>query len=130
MPGRAMNPITVPALLWQRPEMVDALRKRDIGRVFRLVQQFTGASQTQIASACDTTQGKVSLYMRGTAQVEKLDRFEAIADGFDMPDEARITLGLAPRRAQTPRTGAPSPDEPRITSRYGHAPDTELGRVL
>ncbi|GAA4640759.1 hypothetical protein GCM10023196_107510 [Actinoallomurus vinaceus] len=92
-----MNPITVPASLWQRPETLDALRNRDIGRVFRLVQQYTGASQTQIAAACDTTQGKVSRYMSGVAQVEKLDRFEAIADGLDMTDEARMSLGVLSR---------------------------------
>jgi tetratricopeptide (TPR) repeat protein/transcriptional regulator with XRE-family HTH domain len=97
MTGRITVPISVPGTLWQHPEMLDALRRRDIGRVFQLVQQYTGASQTQIASACDTTQGKVSRYMRGEAQVEKLDKFEDVADGLDMPDEARMALGLAPQ---------------------------------
>ena len=88
--------------------------------MFQLVRQYTGASQTQIAVACDTTQGKVSRYMSGAAQVEKLDRFEAIADGLDMPDEARMGLGLAPRTQLKPPStlNRKAPNTP-ITSRYG-----------
>jgi transcriptional regulator with XRE-family HTH domain len=57
----------------------------------------TGISQTRLAIACDTTQPKISGYMRGVAKVEELDVFERIADGLNMPDPARIALGLAPK---------------------------------
>jgi hypothetical protein len=33
----------------------------------------------------------------GAARVEKLEMWERSADGLDMPDDARMTLGLAPR---------------------------------
>ena len=95
--------IHIPDSLWQRPETIAALRNRDIGRLFALLRQYAGASQTRIAIACGLTQGKVSDIVRGVQQVEKLDRFERIADGLGMPDAARITLGLAPRTPASAR---------------------------
>jgi transcriptional regulator with XRE-family HTH domain len=87
--------------LWQRAEMVEALRRRDIGRVFQLLRQYAGISQTRLAIACDMTQPKVSGIMRGTAKVESLEVFERIADGLSMPDPARLALGLAPKAVQS-----------------------------
>jgi hypothetical protein len=109
MPGRANDLIVIPGSFWQRAEVITALRDRHTGRFFELLQQYTGASQTQIGMACIMTQGKVSDIIRGVAQVEKLEVFERIADGLDMPDAARITLGLAPRRTQ-PAQAIPSRD--------------------
>jgi tetratricopeptide (TPR) repeat protein len=98
MPGRGTDPITIPDSLWQMPRTIDALRKRDIGRLFHLIHQYTGASQTQIGVACGMDQAKVSKTMKpGGRQVITLDVFERIADGLNMPDAARMTLGLAPR---------------------------------
>ena len=66
MPGRANELIVIPDSFWQRSETAAALRDRDMGRLFALVQQYTGASQTQIGMACGgLTQGKVSDIMRG-----------------------------------------------------------------
>jgi transcriptional regulator with XRE-family HTH domain len=98
MPGRAHELVEIPDSFWQRDETVAALRGRAIGRLFQLVSQYTGASQTQIAIACGMAQGKVSDIMRGVQKVETLAVFERIADALGMPDKARITLGLAPRR--------------------------------
>jgi hypothetical protein len=97
MPGRANDLIQIPASFWERPDTIAALRNRDIGRFFALLQQYTGASQTQIGIACVLPQGKVSAIIHGIQLVEKLDVFERIADGLGMPDPARISLGLAPR---------------------------------
>ncbi|TQS20795.1 helix-turn-helix domain-containing protein [Microbispora hainanensis] len=99
--------------------MLDALKKRNIGQVFRLIRQYAGVSQTRIGIAVNLSQGKVSEIMRGTAQVTALDVFERIADGLHMPDPARLALGLAPspsplieaassRRAIPPRDGMPA----------------------
>jgi hypothetical protein len=52
MPGRANDLIVIPDSFWQRPEVTKALRERHMGRFFELVQQYTGASQTQIGMAC------------------------------------------------------------------------------
>lgn len=97
MPGRADELIEIPATLWQRAEMTEALRERDMGRVFRLVRQYAGASQTQLAIACGMTQGKISEIMREIQRVIALEVFERIADGLSMPAPARAILGLAPR---------------------------------
>ena len=103
MPGRANELIVIPDSFWQRPETAAALRDRDMGRFFALVQQYTGASQTQIGMACGgLTQGKVSDIMRGAQEVKHLAKFEEIADGLNMPDPARIALGLAPRATPYP----------------------------
>jgi hypothetical protein len=106
MTGRAHELLTIPDSFWQRAETLAALRARDIGRLYQLISQYSGASQTQIGIACGTSQGKVSDIIRGVQQVEKLAVFERIADALDMPDHARITLGLAPRHAE--------PAQPRV----------------
>jgi len=106
MPGRANDLIVIPDSFWQRPETTTVLRNRDAGKLFALLRQYTGASQTQIGIACGMTQGKVSFIMRGIRQVEKLEVFERIADGLHMPDAARILFGLAPSApSRTPAPG-------------------------
>src|SRR5262249_35861727 len=100
MPGRLTDLIEIPDAFWARPDTVAALRCRDIGRLFRLLSQYVGASQTRLAIAMDTTQPKVSGIMRGIARVETLDVLERIADGLNMPGQARMALGLAPRADQ------------------------------
>ena len=47
--------------------------------------------------------------MSGIQQVEKLDVFERIADGLGLPDPARISLGLAPRRPPTSHASGAGP---------------------
>ena len=112
MPGRADDLIQIPASLWERPEVIAALRNRDIGRFFALVRQYAGASQTQIGIACVLPQGKVSDIIRGVQQVEKLEVFERIANGLGLPDPARISLGLAPRHPGSPRAIPPGDTPP------------------
>ncbi|POM27675.1 hypothetical protein BTM25_20930 [Actinomadura rubteroloni] len=111
MAGRAFSQIVIPPTLWDHPQMIGALQSRDIRTVFHLLRQYAGASQTQIAIACGMAQGRVSETMKtGGRQITALEVFERIADGLDMPDHARMTLGLAPRSFT-----APSPDATSIT---------------
>jgi len=110
MPGRLTDLIDIPDAFWVRPDTIDALRSRDIGRLFALLRQHTGASQTRLAIACDMTQPKVSGIMRGIARVESLAVFERIAAGLDMPAHARSALGLAP-------TGDPVCAQPALALR-------------
>ncbi|MEV4582010.1 helix-turn-helix transcriptional regulator [Nonomuraea jabiensis] len=114
MPADGAEPVVVPADLWERPEMLTALTKWDIGHLFRLVRQYAGVSQTRIGVAVGFSQGKVSEYMKDKAQVTALDVFERIAEGLGMPDPARMALGLAPRIL----TGVPLPPTP-IPTRDG-----------
>ncbi|MFF3445228.1 helix-turn-helix domain-containing protein [Streptosporangium sp. NPDC002721] len=98
MPADATEPVVIPPELWQRPETLAALRDRDVGHLFRLIRQHTGFSQTRIGVAVNLGQGKISEIMKGAVQVTSFEVIERIADGLDMPDHARLALGLAPRR--------------------------------
>lgn len=71
---------------------------RDMGALFRLLRQHAGASQMRIAITIGVTTNRVSLTMNGRSAVTALATFERIATGLDMPDDARLTLGIAPHR--------------------------------
>lgn len=96
--GTAAGAIELPDWAWQRAEVREALRGRDIGAVLRHVQQYAGASQARIAAAVDMTQGRVNEIINGRREVSRLDVYERIADGLAMPDDARHLLGLAASR--------------------------------
>src|SRR5260370_8334845 len=113
MGGRATDLIVIPDSFWLRPETTAALRDRDIGRLFALLRQYAGATQTQIAIACGMTQSKVSYIMRGIAQVQALAVFERIASGLGLPDPPRILTGPAPPHPPGPPT--PPPFHPDAT---------------
>lgn len=89
-------PLDLPAWAWERSEVRAALRKRDAGALLKAAQQYTGASQSRLAVAIGMLQGRVSEIVRGTRTVTALESFERIAVGLDMPDDARMLLGLAP----------------------------------
>ena len=119
MPGRANDLIVIPDSFWQLPDVTAALRSRNMGLFFILLQDHAGVSQTQIAIAWGTTQGKISDLERGVGEVKHLAVFEDIANGLNLPDPARITLGLAPRApvpkqqpAGKPKTIAAVPQRP------------------
>lgn len=69
-----------------------------MGAVFRHVQQYSGASQARIAAAVDLTQGRVNEIINGRREISRLDVYERIADGLNLPDDARHLLGLAASR--------------------------------
>jgi transcriptional regulator with XRE-family HTH domain len=94
----ALQPIDLPDWAWERADVRQALRARDIGAVFRHVQQYAGASQARIATATGMTQARVNEIINGRREVARLDVYERIADGLRMPDDARHLLGLAASR--------------------------------
>jgi hypothetical protein len=102
MPGRGTDLFEIPESFWRLPVVIAALRARDIGQLLLLVQQHTGVTQTQIGTAVDLTQPKISAIVRGIRGVEHLSMFERFADGLQMPDSVRIILGLAPRTTSRP----------------------------
>jgi transcriptional regulator with XRE-family HTH domain len=99
----ALVPIDLPDWSWERAEVRQSLRARDIAAVFRHVQQYSGASQSRIATATGMTQARVNEIINGRREVVRLDVYERIADGLRMPDDARHLLGLAAGREK--RTG-------------------------
>jgi hypothetical protein len=96
MEGSALKPLRIPLGFWRRPDVREALETRDFGQLFQLVHKFVGGSQTQIGIAAGLTQASVSRIMQGARLVTALEVMERTADGFVMPDEARLLLGLAP----------------------------------
>jgi transcriptional regulator with XRE-family HTH domain len=103
---------------WQRAEMRQALRSRDIGAVFRCVQRFSGVSQARIAVAVGMTQSRVNEVINGRREVSRLDVFERVADGLGMPDDARHLLGLAASRDSGGGTAADLAAFPEVVRVY------------
>jgi transcriptional regulator with XRE-family HTH domain len=103
MRASAFDPPSIPPAFWERPDVCQALRRRDMGALFRLLCQYTGLSQMRIATAVGLGQGRISEVINGIRNIRDAKVFERIADGLDMPDHARILLGLSPRQI-TPRT--------------------------
>ena len=105
--NRGSEPLRVPEGFWARDAVQACLGDRDIGRLFTLIQRYAGASQTQLGVACGLEQGYVSRIIAGR-KVRAIDLLERIADGCAMPDESRLTLGLATRsgRGRTAHTRA------------------------
>jgi tetratricopeptide (TPR) repeat protein len=97
--SRMLDPIQIPDGFWDRDTVLAALDSRDIGALFRLLRQHTGASQTRIGIAVGMPQSQVSVIMScgpRRRQVIAHEVFARIADGLQMPDRARQRLGLAP----------------------------------
>ncbi|WP_369217252.1 helix-turn-helix domain-containing protein, partial [Streptomyces flavofungini] len=128
--------IGLPDWAWERVEVREALRARNISAVFRHVQQYSGASQARIASATGMTQSRVNEIINGRREVTRLDVYERIADGLHMPDSARHLLGLAAGRERHSGDGtftlATFPEVVRVyargaRARVGHPRGTRSG---
>jgi tetratricopeptide (TPR) repeat protein len=119
MRASAFDPPAIPSWFWERPEVRRALRKRDMGALFSLVEEHTGLSHTRLGTAVVLSQGRVSEVINGTRRIAATRVFERIANGLGMPDSARLLLGLSPRHA----AGA---TRPAGTSRARPGQDSEL----
>jgi transcriptional regulator with XRE-family HTH domain len=112
MRASAFDPPAIAAEFWARPSVAQALARRDMGALFRLLSQYEGLSQTRIATATGIAQGRVSEIVRGKRAVGASHVFERIADGLEMPDLGRLALGLAPLAASSPPSRARSSRSP------------------
>ncbi|MGW9196587.1 helix-turn-helix domain-containing protein [Micromonospora chersina] len=92
-----LGPLRIPETVWFDKAVWESLSRRDIGEVFRRLSRLTGASQTRIGAAVGLEQGYVSRVMAGR-KITSIEVLERVADGLDMPAEARMALGLAPAR--------------------------------
>ena len=67
--------------------------------MFRLARQWAGASQQRLAAATGLPQSRVCALMNDrSGPVARIEVLQRIADGLDLPDAARMDLGLAPRQ--------------------------------
>ncbi len=129
MPSDAVEPVRAPDGFWQRADVLDALDARDIGTLFRLLRQHTGASQTKIGMAAGMPQSEVSLIMsvgRRQRRVTAQAVFTRIADGLDMPDDARQRLGVAPRDESQPVRLTAATDAPAHQTAASSRSDVRL----
>jgi tetratricopeptide (TPR) repeat protein len=89
----------IPPGFWERAEVRRALRNRGIGTLFQLLKDSTGLSNIRLGAAVELTPGRVGEVINGTRHIAATHVFERIANGLDMPDSARLLLGLSPRNA-------------------------------
>jgi tetratricopeptide (TPR) repeat protein len=99
----AFEPIKIPASVWNRDESREILKNRDVAGLFGLAVKYAGASQVRIGAATGIGQPRVNKILRGTAgPIEELAVYERIAAGLNLPDHARMLLGLAPLDIASP----------------------------
>src|SRR4051812_47653711 len=102
MPSDAREPVRPAADFWQRPDVVAALSTRDVGALFRLLRQYAGESKTRTGIPVGIPKGAVRRVMRrgpGQGRVPTHAVLMRIADGLDMPQQARRIFGLADHHA-------------------------------
>ncbi|GLZ30668.1 hypothetical protein Lesp02_28570 [Lentzea sp. NBRC 105346] len=87
---RLPNDIVVPFEVWDQEEMRDALSRREISSVYRLLRR-NGVTQRQIAALTGQSQSEVSEILKGR-QVRSYDVLTRIAAGLGVP---RGYMGLA-----------------------------------
>src|ERR1700744_228915 len=98
MRASAFDPPEIPPVFWQRTDVRSALSRRDMGTLFTLLKQHLQLSQIRIGTAVGLSQGRVGEVMRAERGIARLQVFERIADGLGMPDDARLLLGVTPRK--------------------------------
>ena len=91
----AFGPIALPGSFWHRPDVTTALVTKDMGELFRLLRFKAKITQTRIATAAGITQGRVSDIVRNEHAVRTLAVYTRIADGLNMPEHARVLLGVS-----------------------------------
>jgi hypothetical protein len=96
------EPIHLPAEKWLDPVIVAACRRRDATALLRFARKY-GMTQERISFWTGIDASEISRRLNGRLEgpVLALHRWEGIADGLNMPDHARVSLGLAPKAEQT-----------------------------
>jgi tetratricopeptide (TPR) repeat protein len=122
MRASAFDPPAIPPAFWERPDVCQALRKRDMSALFGLLKKYLGLSQMRIGTAVGLGQGRMSEVINGIRGIRDVKVFERIADGLEMPDHARVLLGLTPRQITASR--------PRSITVSSSGQDAELLRQI
>jgi tetratricopeptide (TPR) repeat protein len=117
MRASAFDPPEIPPAFWDRPDVCQALRSRDMGALFALLNRY-GISQIRIGTAAGISQGRISAIIKGTRRIAAAHVFERIADGLAMPAHARHLLGLIPQPV-SPASGNAAPAPARIEHEAG-----------
>jgi transcriptional regulator with XRE-family HTH domain len=128
--GSQGSPVTPE--VWDQQEMRDALARRDISSVYRLLRRH-GVSQRQIAALTGQSQSEVSEILKGR-QVMAYDVLTRIAQGLGVP---RGYMGLAYDEATAVRVAAtadsPNSEEDESVKRrkfLAHAAAVTVGAAV
>lgn len=112
--ARIRPPDHLPASVRDHPAVIAACGRRDIGQLFRVVNNLTEGpgcfTASQLARRCELTPSRVAEYMAGKRQATSLAVVARVADGLRIPGDRFM---LAPRpwesRHGEPTTGAVAP---------------------
>lgn len=98
MPPRNRPPNQLPPAVRDHPAVIAACQQRDLGRLFRTVNNLTEEPErftaTHLGILCQMPTTRVQDYMRGKHATPALDTLTRVADGLRIPGHR---LGLAPR---------------------------------
>jgi len=136
--SRNQPPDSLPAGARDHPEVIAACGDRDIGRLFRLVNNLTDGphqfTAAHLARRCGISPSRVGEYMDGKHHARSVDVVIRVADGLRIPG---ARFGLGPRPWEQPRDhSAPlvlaseSPLPARAAVHGGPPPDITDGFAL
>ena len=125
MPKDAPEPIRIPDDAWLNPLVLAMCRAKDANGLFRLARKY-GASNERIAYWTGTDAAEASKRVNNKAgSVTALHRWQHIANGLNMPDEARLAIGIAPGPRAAPSGGAGNALAQTAGSPFNHAATVE-----
>ncbi|MFG2006349.1 hypothetical protein ACGFNU_45110 [Spirillospora sp. NPDC048911] len=96
---RIFDPGAVPERFWRRDDVQESLTHRDVGRLFRLfLDEFADCTETHLAILTECDHSDISNWVRDPRQgrVSDTEVLTRIADGLQIPDQARLQLDLLP----------------------------------
>lgn len=117
------DPGEVDVGFWRARAVQEALARRDVGMLFRAyLHAHPSCTQTQLAWMTEHDRSDISNFVRGTRKgtVTDIEVLTRIADGLDLPDDARLLLGLAPTHI-----GHPAPSQQPATSTTCDSPASD-----
>src|SRR5215470_8145217 len=85
----------IPKQLWYRPDMAEALREHDFGRMSKLLQQWTPLTQRQIAELVGIDQPGLSRIENAKQKVMHIWRFFRFVEGLGIPLELVLPPGVS-----------------------------------
>ncbi|MGH3345318.1 MAG: hypothetical protein ACRDPK_21120 [Carbonactinosporaceae bacterium] len=94
MTNRWTDLVVVPAHVWDRDDMRDALRARDFPAFFKIVRKYTGRGQAPLGATTGVPQPRISSYVTGR-HTPSVETWQRIADCLHMPANARRLLRVA-----------------------------------
>lgn len=116
MAQRNRPPSHLPSGVRDHPQLIAACRDRDLGMVFRLVNNLTDGPEritaSHLARLCGMSPSRVGDYMANRHQATSAEVLERVADGLRIPGER---FGLGPR-----------PWEPKAELAIRHPPVADL----